>query len=125
MAWVISDLMARALPLPPEPWGSKFRRAREDVGGYNRLEDVAREVSRYKLCSTATISRMENLPGLPTTRSARATAYIACVIYGVDPSELDLDPDDVPAELVALLKKRPRPKNACLTADELRDWQAA
>jgi hypothetical protein len=48
---------ARPVPLPPEHWGSKFRRAREDVGGY-LLEQAAEQVSRYTLTSASALSRM-------------------------------------------------------------------
>jgi hypothetical protein len=102
---------ARPLPLPPERWGSKFRRAREDVGGYSRLEDAAAQVSRYKLTSASALSRMERLDGPPPNRSTRGTAYIACVVYGVDPSDLDLDPDDVPAALLPILEPRRLPRS--------------
>lgn len=112
------------MPLPPEPWGSKFRRAREDVAGY-KLEVAAEAVSRYKLTSASALSRMEKREGPPPNRSARGTAYIACVIYGVDPADLDLDPDDVPAALLGMIKRGRRPKNAWFTAGELRPFAQA
>lgn len=120
-------MVARPLPLPPEPWGAKFRRAREDVGRYRSLEEAAAAISGYKLCSGSTLSRLEHEPFPPANRGSRATAFVACWVYNVDPAHLDLDPDDVPHELVALLARRkpPRPKNAWFTGDELRDLQVA
>lgn len=106
-------------PLPPEPWGSKFHRAREDVGGFKSLELAAAEISHYKLCTATTLSRLERRADHPSTRSARATAYIACLIYGVDPVELDLDPDDVPDQLLQVLRRRRRPKIGWSTGDDL------
>lgn len=69
-----------------------FSRARGDL----RLEDAARKVSYFHPVSDATISRMENRDTPPVKRSQRHTAYVACVIYGIDPDDLGLDGSDLP-----------------------------
>ncbi len=90
-----ADVAKHLVPLPPEPWGRRLKRAREDVAGL-RLEDAARKVAYFHPISDATLCRLEARAEVPTTRSQLAASYIACLVYGVDPEDLDLNGDDVP-----------------------------
>lgn len=67
------------LHLPPEPWGRKMRRAREDVADLT-LGQAAELASSYILTSASTISRLEQLDAPPpavgrnkATRQSNAT----------------------------------------------------
>lgn len=51
------------------------------------------------LTTESTISRLESLPSEPSghrSASRRQLAYILCHVYGVDPAEFGLSPDDLP-----------------------------
>jgi hypothetical protein len=84
--------------LPPEPWGRRLRRVREDVGGFN-MEQATAEMARYLLVSTASISRLEGLAEIPGDPRQLRTAFVLCLICGVDPAELGLAPKDSVAAL--------------------------
>ena len=84
--------------LPPEPWGRKMRRAREDVAGLS-LAAAAELVSPYLFTSGSNISRMEQLDGVPSGAQSRSRRHLAVVLvlaYGMDPAEFGLDLDDLP-----------------------------
>lgn len=84
--------------LGPEPWGRKMLRAREDVAQLS-LDEAVELAGHYTLTSAATISRLEDLSVVPTgprARRRRATAYVLCLAYRVDPAELELGPEDAP-----------------------------
>lgn len=87
--------------LPPEPWGRRLRRAREDVAGYTLAEAVGL-AGRFVLVTDSTISRLEAMevqPSGPRAGGRRQLAYILSVAYGVDPAEFGLSPDDLPPGL--------------------------
>lgn len=75
-----------------------MKRAREDVAELN-LNTAAELIGRLVLTSGSTISRLEALRAAPSDRVQRARAYLACLVYGVDPAELGLTPDDLPTEI--------------------------
>jgi hypothetical protein len=104
--------------LPPEPWGRRLRRAREDFAGL-KLPEAAEAVSRYQLTTGSTLARLEYLDGPPTNRQRRVLATLALVIYGIDPEPFGLGRRDLPPAIYAQLK-RARPSFAWFTADELR-----
>jgi hypothetical protein len=89
-------------PLPPEPWGRRMCRAREDVAGLTLKQAV--ELLGYLMPSSdSTISRLESFDVVPTgprSRTMRQRAYLLCAVYDVDPTDLDLYPDDLPPGLV-------------------------
>jgi hypothetical protein len=99
--------MARELAtrLPRESWGSKFRRAREELAGIGRLEDAVEQIGPYYRTSTSMLSRLESLHDAPTSWRAREVAYIASVVYGLDPKYLGLKIDDVPDLVVDALHR--------------------
>lgn len=87
--------------LNPEPWGSRLIRARETSRFSPTQGKAAEWISRAtsRPISSATISRLESRDTLPPDRSRRATAYLLCLLYELDPADLDLSPDDGPNEL--------------------------
>jgi transcriptional regulator with XRE-family HTH domain len=89
--------------IPPEPWGSRIRRAREDVAGLTN-EQAAAELNKYTSGSMSTISRLEHSPSVPPQRRTREKAILLCHIYGIDPAELDLDVDELPIMLKRALR---------------------
>lgn len=82
-------------PLPPEPWGRRLKRAREDVAQVS-LDAAASALSAYIFVSGPTLSRLESRTIAPIDRRQRGTAYLACVGYGVNPAELGLTAEDLP-----------------------------
>lgn len=95
------------LQLPPEPWGRRLTRAREDVAGLTQSEALA-IVGNYVATSDAMISRLESATERPTgqrTTRRLQLAFALCMIYGVDPAELDLSPNDLPPGLRGLIRK--------------------
>jgi hypothetical protein len=88
-------------PLPPEPWGRKMRRARESAG-LNMDETIA-AMSRYHIVSTASISRLESQDHHqpPNSPPLRRTAYVACLVYGIEPESIGLPVDGMWAVLPA------------------------
>ena len=87
--------------LPPEPWGRRLTRAREDVAGLN-LDEAATLAGHWMLTSKATISRLEQQPELPAghrSGSRRQLAYVLCLAYRVDPADFGLGPGDLPVGL--------------------------
>jgi transcriptional regulator with XRE-family HTH domain len=89
--------------IPPEPWGSRIRRAREDVAGLT-VEVAAGELNKYTNGSMSTVSRLEHSPSVPPQRRTREKAILLCHIYGVNPAELDLDVDELPIMLRRALR---------------------
>lgn len=88
--------------LPPEPWGRKMRRAREQVADLT-LGEAAELASRFTLTDASTISRLESMTEPPTgarSKSQRQRAYILCLAYEVDPASLGLGPDDLLVDVV-------------------------
>jgi hypothetical protein len=68
-----------------------------------------------------TLFNLERREGPPRTAQARYKAVLLCVLYGVDPTDFDLGPDDVPPAVdLRALRKLARTKLAWFTADELR-----
>ena len=88
--------------VPPEPWGRRLLRAREDVAGLN-LDEAAATAGHYVMTTASTISRLERLPTEPTgprQRSRRQLAYVLCAyVYNVDPADFGLSSEDVPPNL--------------------------
>ena len=84
--------------LGPEPWGARMGRAREMAG--LTQEEAAERVSLVVLSSGAAISRLEKMETVPPragkTRGVRRRAWCLVTLYGFDPAEFDLDPDDAP-----------------------------
>lgn len=97
----------RLRSLPPEPWGRRLARARVEAG-YN-LRDVEAVLTPH--LSRASLARLEERVAVPTRRQDRARAILALLLYGVDPADFDLGPDDVPpaTDVRALLKLRTTP----------------
>jgi hypothetical protein len=95
--------MTELRALPPEPWGRRLRRAREDVGGLN-MDQATAAMARYVVVSTATISRLEGLPVIPADPRQLRTALVLCVICGVDPAEVGLAPKDTGAALPGVVR---------------------
>lgn len=84
--------------LPPERWGRRLARMRD-------LADLTQEQARERLAecmitSDSTISRLEGLEAPPPSRKRRMTAWTLSVLYGFDPSELDLTVEDAPPPAV-------------------------
>lgn len=85
-------------PVPPEPWGRRLGRAREQLAGM-RLDDAAAAVSWWMPTTASTISRLEKLQVEPVgarSGSRRALAFALCHVYGVDPAEFGVSVDDIP-----------------------------
>ncbi|HSS09405.1 MAG TPA: hypothetical protein VLL25_05945 [Acidimicrobiales bacterium] len=72
-----------------------MRRAREDVARL-RLDQATERMARFLIVSTATISRLESLAEIPTDPRQLRTAFVACLVYGVDPAEMGLSPKGLP-----------------------------
>lgn len=111
--------------LPPESFGRKMRRAREDVAELT-LSEAAEGVNRWMVTSAATIGRLEQLEHPPGDRRRRQLAYTACVVYGIDPVQLGLSVEGIPA---GALPEVP-PSSAWLTGVDPgfvspRMWEAA
>lgn len=88
-------------PIPPEPWGSRLRRAREDVAHLTGEQAVA-HLGEYVSSSASTVSRLEHSPDVPHQRRTREKAILLCYVYGVDPHELDLNPEELPPKMRAV-----------------------
>lgn len=87
--------------LPPEPWGRRLKRAREDIAGFN-LNQAAAMAGYFVICSDSTISRLETLhemPEGPRGSRRRQLAYVLCLAYRIDPIDLGLDSNDTPPGL--------------------------
>lgn len=85
-------------PIPPEPWGRRLARVRQDVAGMT-LAEAMRAASRVMLTTDVTISRLEALPVVPAgprQGSRRQLAYVLCRSYRVDPEEFGLSENDLP-----------------------------
>lgn len=82
--------------LPPEPWGSRMRRARELAHLTNAA--AVKKISRYWPTSTAALSRMENSADPGDVRRS-ILAYVALHIYGFDPGPFGVSADDVPEKI--------------------------
>ncbi len=86
-------------PLPPESWGRRFRRARED---HARLSLQAAEAAVKELgweTSHTTLGRIEKANEVPATKRQRQTAIFALVAYGVDPTDFGLSLNELPDTL--------------------------
>lgn len=89
-------------PLPPEPWGDQLRRARETapIGKVTHAKAAAWiEAITMRPIDGSTIGRIEGEQGVPADPGRRATAYLLCFLYEVDPIAMGLGPDDGPGEL--------------------------
>jgi transcriptional regulator with XRE-family HTH domain len=60
------------------------------------LREAAEKVSRLKLVSSNTLSRLEHMSFPPRSRNQRQAAYIASLAYKIDPSEFGLSENDRP-----------------------------
>ncbi len=80
--------------LPPEPFGRKLTRAREDIAKL-RMDQVANAISQWYPCTAATLSRLENDPAMMPNKNQRimVLAVLAC---GFDPEVFGLSWDDLP-----------------------------
>jgi hypothetical protein len=78
--------------LPPETWGRRLARARLDAG-YN-LRDVEAVLAPH--VSRATLNRLEARSTAPIRRQDRGRALLVLILYGVDPADFGLEPDDLP-----------------------------
>jgi hypothetical protein len=89
----VSDFSGLGLrSLSPEPWGNRLARARADAGFNLRAVEVrlAPHVSR------ASLARLEARDTVPVRRQDRARAILVLLLYGVDPADFGLGPDDLP-----------------------------
>jgi hypothetical protein len=92
--------------MPPEPWGRRLSRAREDLADLN-LDQAAALAGFWMRTTRSTVQRLETLQAVPTgpkSGSKRQLAYVLCLAYRVDPADFDLSPDDLPPGI----KIRPR-----------------
>ena len=80
--------------LAPEPWGHQLARARADAG--HTVRSAAEALDGYPGLSRGTINRLEALEEVPTKATQRHQACILVVLYGYDPDDFGLGPDDVP-----------------------------
>jgi hypothetical protein len=60
------------------------------------LDQAVEAIGKFQIVSTATISRLESLTEIPLGPRQRRNAFVACLVYGVDPAELGLSPDGLP-----------------------------
>lgn len=92
--------------MPAETWGWRLKRARMQVAGMN-LDAAVAAVGKYMLTSPATIVRLEKEPVAPRTtgkdKQRRQLATLLCYLYGIDPGELGLGPDDLPPGIRAVV----------------------
>jgi hypothetical protein len=88
-------MSAKLRKLPPETWGRRLRRMREDVAGMN-LTEATEAMAQFQLVSLSSVSRLEARTERPDDPRLLRTALLLCLVCGVDPAELDL----VPKELV-------------------------
>jgi hypothetical protein len=82
--------------LPPEPFGRKLCRAREDMA-HMKLDEVAERISQWVAVSTATLSRLEHEDAPPSKGNPQIIATLAAVACGLDPAELGLSLDSLPS----------------------------
>ena len=95
------DRSATFRPVPPEPWGRRLARVRQDVAGLT-LSQAADLVGHFLPTTDATISRLESRatpPVGPRQRSRRMLTYVLCMAYGVDPADFGVSDDDMPDEM--------------------------
>jgi len=78
--------------LPPETWGRRLARARTNAG-FN-LRDVEERLAPY--ISRATLNRLEALETEPVRRQDRSRAFLVLILYGINPADFGLGPDDRP-----------------------------
>lgn len=98
--------------LPPEPWGRKMRRAREDVAEWT-LDEAAASIGRFYRVTGSTIARLEKLPEVPTDIRRRTLACVAVILYGLGPSEFGLEGErDLP---IGLLRELVTPRRASIS----------
>lgn len=97
--------------LTTETWGKRLARAR----GHLTLRQVADLMA--PLMTKDTIQRLEALDVAPTKPKPRAHAVMLLVLYGIDPREFGLGPEDAPAaaDLRAIAAIRKDPLNSTLT----------
>lgn len=81
--------------LEPEPWGRRFKRAREDHAQLD-LTTVAEKIARFRPVDRTTINRLEKLHEAPLRASQRSVAFLCCLIYGLDPEQFGLHEGDIP-----------------------------
>jgi hypothetical protein len=101
----VSDYRGLGLrPLPPETWGKRLARARTNA--QLNLRDVEERLAPY--ISRATLNRLEALDIVPARRQDRGRAFLVLILYGYDPADFGLGPDDRPpaTDLRALSKLR-------------------
>lgn len=84
--------------LPEEPWGWRMKRAREQYA-HLTLDGLVDRLSRYIFIDKSTISRLEKLEEAPLNPRKRQTAYLCTLIYGLDPEQFGVGPDDIPPGL--------------------------
>jgi hypothetical protein len=74
--------------LPPEGWGKKLQRAREDAG----LSLQAAETRIRPLLPTSyrTLARLETLDDCPQDARRQLQAFVAILAYGFDPADFGL-----------------------------------
>ena len=83
------------VPLPPERWGKRFRRARTEHARLS-LEEAAEAISTRWPISHTTLGRIEASEDAPRSRKHRIAAVYALVLYGVDPTDFGLSLDELP-----------------------------
>jgi len=90
--------------LPPETWGRRLARARANAG--LNLRDVEEMLTPY--VSRATLNRLESRDTAPHRNQDRSRAFLVLIVYGIDPADFGLKPDDRPpaTDLRALSKLR-------------------
>ena len=87
--------------IPPESWGSLLTRARKTSPIKITQERAAFWIEQVtsRPIDPATVGRLESLERPPADRARRRNAYLLSILYEIDPTELDLGPNDGPDEL--------------------------
>lgn len=86
---------SRFVPIPPEPWGRRLSRVREDIAQLT-LHQAAELANNFMITSYGSINRLERTTEAPTGRLRRQLAFVLCRAYRVDPAEFGLGEDDIP-----------------------------
>lgn len=105
---MLAPMTYRHLQLPPEPFGRKLTRAREDIAKLS-MEVLADRISLWHHCNPATISRLERRSE-PMPNANRTIMVLAVLGCGFDPAEFGLSLDDLPkgwdrAQVIASMQR--------------------
>lgn len=80
--------------VPDEAWGQVVRRLRESAGF--TVEGAAERISAVFPTSKSTLNRIETREDAPEQLRQRIAATLAVILYGVNPTVLGLDVEELP-----------------------------